>query len=456
MAIGRLVIVGASLAGLRAAQAARGGGFDGELVAIGAEPHPPYTRPPLSKELLKGEREPEHCLLDGCESLGVEWRFGVRAVALDRSRREVVLEDGERVRYERLIVATGCRARPWPGPGGDLDGVHTLRELDDALALRAAIERGEPLVIVGAGFIGCEVAASARARGVEVTLIDVLEQPMPALGPELGRRCAQLHADRGVRLRLGCGVSALRGHGHVELVELASGERLPAGRVLVALGALANDGWLERSGLKLERAVASGERAGASTGRGVRTTHAGASAGRGAEQPEDRAPAPVAGGGLCVDRTLTATGDPDVLAAGDIVSWPHPLAGGRRVRVEHWTNAAEQGQLAGRNALLAPEARRPYVNVPYFWSDQYEVKIQVAGFPALGERVEVLEASEGGERLVAACARGERALGVVAFNAAARLARYRRELARGPSLEQLRELARADERALGAPTGVRL
>jgi 3-phenylpropionate/trans-cinnamate dioxygenase ferredoxin reductase subunit len=442
VAIGRLVIVGASLAGLRAAQAARAAGFDGELVAIGAERHLPYTRPPLSKELLKGEQEPEQCLLGGHEGLGAEWRLGVRAAGLERSRREVVLEDGETVRYERLVVATGCRARPWLGPGAELAGVHTLRALDDALVLRAALERGEPLVIVGAGFIGCEVAASARARGVQVTLIDVLAQPMPALGPELGRRCARLHAERGVRLRLGAAVRALRGHRRVEEVELASGQRIPASRVLVALGALANDEWLERSGLRLERSGPRGES-------GIATPD---SSGAGRKPDESL----VVGGGICADRTLTALGDPDVLVAGDVASWPHPLAGGRRVRIEHWTNAVEQGQLAGRNALLAPEQRRPHETVPYFWSDQYEVKIQAAGFPALGERVEVLESSEGGERLVAVCARGERAVGVVAFNAAARLARYRRELARAPTLEQLRELARADERALGAPAGVAL
>jgi 3-phenylpropionate/trans-cinnamate dioxygenase ferredoxin reductase subunit len=415
----RLVVVGASLAGLRAAQACRAAGFAGELVIVGEERHRPYTRPPLSKELLRGEQEPERCMLPGADELQATWRLGVRAVALDRRRRVVALSDGEQVAYDRVILATGARPRPWSGPGAQLDGVHVLRSLDDALALRTALSGAVPLAIAGAGFVGCEVAASARALGVEVTLIDVLSAPMPALGSALGARCAQLHADHGVRLVLGVGVRALRGgaSGEVEEVELEDGRRIQAGCVLVALGALPNVDWLAGSGLVLD-------------------------------------------GGLVTDARLTAmargcddgqVADPDVLGAGDIVCWPHPLAQGARVRVEHWTNAVEQGQIAGRAALLAPDERRAHEAVPYFWSDQYEVKIQAAGFPALAQRVELLESSADGSRLVAMGVCGERAVGVVAFNAAARLARYRRELASLPEASALRALAAGDERSLGAP-----
>ncbi len=318
----RLVVVGASLAGLRAAQAARAAGFGGELVVVGDEAHRPYTRPPLSKELLKGEHTPEQCLLPQAATLEVSWRLGTPAAALDRTAKRIVLADGAEIDYDRVILATGCRARPWPGPEGELDGVLTLRSLDDALALRAVLRPGRRLLIVGAGFIGCEVAASARAQGAEVTLIDVAPQPMLPLGPELGARCGRLHAERGVDLRLSTGLSALGddGAGRVREAALSDGTRLEVDAVLMALGALPNAEWLADSGLVLDPGVA-------------------------------------------CDATLTALGDPDVLAAGDIVSWPHPLAGGERVRVEHWTVAAEHGQLAGRNALLEPvrppPARRP-------------------------------------------------------------------------------------------------
>jgi 3-phenylpropionate/trans-cinnamate dioxygenase ferredoxin reductase subunit len=389
----RLVVVGASLAGLRAAQAARAAGFTGELVIVGDEPHRPYTRPPLSKELLKGEHTPEQCALPQAATLEATWRLGTPAVALERSAKRVVLADGEAIAYDRVILATGCRARPWPGPEAELEGVHTLRSLDDALALRAALEPGRRLLIVGAGFIGCEVAASARARGAEVTVIDVAPQPMLPLGPELGARCGRLHTDRGVDLRLSTSLTALEGDGRVRAASLSDGSALEVDAVLMALGARPNTEWLAGSGLDLDPGVA-------------------------------------------CDGTLTALGDVDVLAAGDLASWPHPLAGGERVRVEHWTVAAEHGQLAGRNALLEPAQRRPHVAAPYFWSDQYETKIQAVGFPALADRLEILE--HDGERLVAVGARAGRVIGAVGFNHAKRVAWYRRQLVDPPALEELR------------------
>ena len=312
----RLVIVGASLAGLRAAQAARKAEFDGELVMVGAEHHRPYTRPPLSKELLAGEHTVDRVQLP-CDELEAEWRLGASATRLDRARRRVVLSDGDEVEYDRLILATGSRPRRWPGIGADLDGVHVLRDLDDALALRAAFDQRPRVVIVGAGFIGCEVAQTARKEDLDVTLIDVAATPMLPLGPELGGWCAELHRDHGVDVRLGTGVAGLIGDGHVEAVELAGGERVPADIVVVGLGALPNTEWLADSGLTVDP-------------------------------------------GLACDATLTTIGDPDILGAGDIVTWPHPLADGEAIRIEHWTVAAEQGQLAGRNVLLAPDERKAY------------------------------------------------------------------------------------------------
>ena len=308
----RVVIVGASLAGLRAAQAARTGGFDGELVVVGEEVHRPYTRPPLSKELLAGEHEAERVVLPS-DTFDAQWRLGVPATRLDRARRRVVLADGDELPYDRLILATGSRARRWPGPGGELEGVHVLRSLDDALALRAALERRPRVVVVGAGFIGCEVAQTARKQGLDVTLIDIAPTPMLPLGPQLGEWCAALHRDHGVDVRLRTGVAALHGAGRIEAVELTDGTRVDADLVVVGMGAQPNTEWLADSGLQLTP-------------------------------------------GLECDATLTAVGDPDILGAGDIVSWPHPLAGGEAIRIEHWTVAAEQGQQAGRNVLLAAGA----------------------------------------------------------------------------------------------------
>jgi NADPH-dependent 2,4-dienoyl-CoA reductase/sulfur reductase-like enzyme len=392
---------------LRAAQAARGAGFDGQLVIVGDETHLPYTRPPLSKELLAGEHSVERVGL-ASDALEAEWRLGVAAVSLDRERRRVVLADGEEVAYDRLIAATGSRARRWPGAGAELEGVHVLRRLEDALALRAAFDHEPRVAIVGAGFIGCEVAQTARKLGLEVTLIDIAATPMLPLGPELGSWCAELHRDHGVDLRLGTGVAALVGSGRVEAVALDDGARVAADVVVVGLGAAPNTAWLAGSGLQLDS-------------------------------------------GLTCDATLTAAGDPDVLGAGDIVSWPHPLADGEAIRIEHWTVAAEQGQCAGRNVLSSPAERKPYDAPPYFWSDQYDVKIQSLGLPGRASHLELLESTPGGERRVHGGAHDGRLVGIIAINAARRLGSYRMALADPPRFDELRARVATDPAVLGAP-----
>jgi NADPH-dependent 2,4-dienoyl-CoA reductase/sulfur reductase-like enzyme len=305
-------------------------------------------------------------------------------------------------------LATGSRARPWSGAGGELEGIHVLRNLDDALALQAALDARSRIAIVGAGFIGCEVAQTARKQGVEVTLIDVAPTPMLPLGPDVGAWCAALHRDHGVDLRLGTGIAALRGNGRVEAIELDTGERIDADLVVVGLGALPNTDWLAGSGLHADP-------------------------------------------GLACDATLTARDDPSILGAGDIVSWPHPLAGGEMIRIEHWTVAAEQGQLAGRNALAEPGERRPYNDPPYFWSDQYDVKIQSLGLPGRAEQLELLEVSPDGARLVYAGARDGRLIGMIAINAARRLGFYRTSLADPPAFDAFRASVAADPGALGVP-----
>jgi 3-phenylpropionate/trans-cinnamate dioxygenase ferredoxin reductase component len=405
----RVVIVGASLAGLRAAQAARKAGFDRELVMVGEERHPPYTRPPLSKELLAGDHTVDRVHLP-CDELDAEWRLGVSAASLDRERRRVVLSDGDEVEYDRLILATGSRPRRWPGAGAELEGVHVLRNLEDALALRAAFDQRPRVVIVGAGFIGCEVAQTARKEGLEVSLIDIAATPMLPLGPELGAWCAALHRDHGVELRLGTGVSGLIGDARIEAVELAGGDRVPADVVVVGLGAVPNTEWLAASGLKVDR-------------------------------------------GIECDATLTTTGDQDILAAGDIVTWPHPLADGEAIRIEHWTVAAEQGQLAGRNVVLPLDERKPYVAPPYFWSDQYGVKIQSLGLPGRAEGMQLLEATPDRSRLVYGGERDGRLVGIIAINAARRLGSYRMALEDPPTFDELRAKVATDPAALGAPVG---
>jgi 3-phenylpropionate/trans-cinnamate dioxygenase ferredoxin reductase component len=406
----RVVIVGAALAGLRAAQAARSAGFDGDLVLVGDEAHMPYTRPPLSKELLAGDGSTDAVHFP-CDTLDAQLRLGVTATRADRARRRVVLSDGDELPYDRLIVATGSEARRWPGAGGELEGVHVLRKLDDALALRAALAHRPRVAIVGAGFIGCEVAQTARKQGLEVTLIDVAPTPMLPLGPDLGEWCAALHRDNGVDLRLGTGVAAIEGAGRVESVELTDGSRVAADLVVVGLGARPNTEWLADSGLQLNP-------------------------------------------GLECDATLTAVGDPDILGVGDIVSWPHPLADGDAIRIEHWTVAAEQGQLAGRNVLLPLAERKPYDAPPYFWSDQYDVKIQSLGLPGRASRLDLVESTPDRSRLVYGGERDGRLVGVIAINAARRLGFYRMALADPPTFEDLRARVASDPKALGAPAQV--
>src|SRR4051812_6668547 len=291
-----IVIVGASLAGLRAAQAIRRAGHDGDVVVVGEEEHLPYTRPPLSKELLAGDQEVEQTALPG-RDLDVTWRLGERATGLDPARHELTLASGEALRYGKLLIASGARPRHWPGEDPlELEGVHMLRNLEDALALRAAFEAGSPrLAVVGAGFIGCEVAATARKRGLEVTVVDVAPHPMPALGPEVGERCAALHREHGVDLRLGVGVDGFVGNGRIEAIRLADGSQVECDLAVVALGAIPNTDWLIESGLEL--------------------------------QP-----------GVVCDATLAARDAQDVFAAGDAAAWPHPMADGGTIRIDHWTN----------------------------------------------------------------------------------------------------------------------
>jgi 3-phenylpropionate/trans-cinnamate dioxygenase ferredoxin reductase component len=376
----RILIAGAGLAGLRAAQAARGAGHAGEIVLIGDEPHAPYTRPPLSKELLTGTHSPEGCQFPGIDVLEAELRLGTAVMSVDAADHSVTLSDGSTLAYGRLIIATGARARRLPIAAG----AQTLRNLHDAAQLNEALGRARRLAIIGAGFIGCEVAASARARSVDVDVIDIAPHPLLPLGPELAERVADVHRGHDVTLHLSAGVERVDDEG----VALSDGTLVPADCVLVAVGAAPNTEMLRGSGIEL-----------------------------------------AADGAVLCDATLTSISDPDVLAAGDVASWPHPGAGGERVRVEHWTTAAEHGRLAGANATREPAERTPHVAPPYFWSDHYELKIQSVGFPARAARIEIVEEDEDGRLLAEALSAEGELIGAVAFNHARRLAEYRRRLA---------------------------
>ena len=244
----RIVVAGGGVAGLRAAETLREHGYAGELTLVGAEPHRTYQRPPLSKALLAGTMEPEACRLRD-SGAQIDWRLGCAVTGVDIAGRTVSLDDGTELAYDGLVIATGRRPRPWPGELPALAGFHVLRTLDDALALRAALAGRPKVTIVGAGFIGCEVAATLRGRDLDVTVLEMGPLPLSALGPEIGRRAQALHIAHGVDLRLGVTVAGFDGDGHVRAVRLAGGESVPTDLVLLALGSVPNTEWLHGSGI---------------------------------------------------------------------------------------------------------------------------------------------------------------------------------------------------------------
>jgi NADPH-dependent 2,4-dienoyl-CoA reductase/sulfur reductase-like enzyme len=347
--IRQVTVVGASLAGLSAARALRSQGFDGRLVVIGDEEHPPYDRPPLSKEILAGTYSADDVrLLDDDEDLDVDWRLGTPAVSLDATTLAVTLADGEVVAGDGVVVATGARARRLPG-ADHLAGVHVLRTLDDALALREALTATAHVVLVGAGFIGAEVASSARSLGLEVTVVEAAPTPLAVpLGVEMGTVCARLHTDHGVALRTHVGVAGLEGHGAVEAVVLSDGTRLAADLVVVGIGAQPNVSWLAGSGLEIAD-------------------------------------------GVVTDATC-ATNVPGVVAVGDCAA-SYDVRAREVVRSEHWTRALEQPATAVATLLNRGAAGQPYTAVPYFWSSQYGRMLQFAGHRRAQDTVRVLHGS---------------------------------------------------------------
>lgn len=378
-----VAVVGASLAGLTAARALRDRSYDGRIVIIGDEVRVPYDRPPLSKDFLAGKVSLDDIALGtpDDEDLGLEWRLGTTAVGLDHLRRSVWLRDGSEIQADGVVLATGARARRLPGSDG-LDGVHVLRSLDDAIALRADLAAAGRLVVIGAGFIGAEVASTARTLGLEVTVLET--QPVPLAGPlgvDMGAVCAELHAAHGTRLLTGAGVAGLIGTGRVEAVELADGTRLPADVVVVGIGSTPNIEWLAESGVAL-------------------------------------------GNGVLTDARC-ATNIPGVVAVGDCAAtWS--VSAERHVRIEHWTNALEQPATAVAT-LLGTDDPAP-TPVPYFWSDQYGARIQFAGSRRDGDVARVVEGSCADGSFLAVYERDGEPVAVLGMNQPRLFTRWRRQL----------------------------
>ncbi|GAA5156811.1 FAD-dependent oxidoreductase [Pseudonocardia eucalypti] len=402
----RLVVVGASLAGLRAVQAARKAGHTGPLTLVGGEEHLPYDRPPLSKAYLEAEgpdggepEDPTYRTEDELRGeLDLDLRLGTWATGLDAGRKVVKLGD-EELAYGALVIATGAAARNLPGVEG-IAGVHTLRTRDDADAIRAALVAGARTVVVGAGFIGSEVASSARKHGVSVTVLEALPVPLVrSVGEQIGRACADLHRGHGTDLRCGVMVTGLESSdGRVTGVALDDGSVVPADLVVVGTGVKPCTDWLVDSGVKLHERD----------------------------------------GGIICDATLS-TGLPGVYAAGDLVHFPNPLFDDLSMRLEHWTNASEQGMLAARNAL-APDEAKPSATVPYFWSDWYGSRIQFVGVPQ-AEEIRVVSEELGEEKFLALYRRGDRITGCISIDRPAQIMKYRRLIMQSKPWSAALELA---------------
>ncbi|GBE63925.1 pyridine nucleotide-disulfide oxidoreductase [Mycobacterium sp. MFM001] len=357
----QVVVVGAGVAGARAAESLRQEGYDGALIIVGAERHAPYHRPPLSKKLLSGTVHRAGVDLAPQFELDARVLRRVTALKLDMASRTIHLRDADQdfsVQFDGLVIASGAAPRPWPG-GPVPDGVLLLRTVDDCLAIRERLGSRTRVAVVGGGFIGAEVAATCRSMGLDVVLIEKSDSPLlAALGKELAPRWAGLHSDHGVDVRLGVSVDKFVGDGRVKAVRLTDGSQVPAEVVVVGLGVAPATDWLDGSGLRVDD-------------------------------------------GVVCDATGAAEGGTNVVAAGDVARWWHPLYQ-RHLRIEHWDHAGRQGAAAARTLLAGPDAAEAYDEIPYFWSDQYDVKVQMLGVPTGYDELEIVEGGPDAWEFVAA------------------------------------------------------
>lgn len=381
---GRIVIVGASLAGLRAAERLREEGFAGSLTLIGDEPYEPYDRPPLSKQVLLGLVAPECTVLPRQRAIDATWRLGTAATGLDLDGKKVTLAGGETVAFDRLLIATGVRSRPWPNPAeAALDGVFVLRTRDDVAGLNRRLDRHpQRVLVIGAGFTGSEIASACRERGLAVTVAERGPAPLVgALGGVIGSVARDLQREHGVDLRCGITVTALEGDasGRLRRAHLSDGGALDVDLAVIALGAVRNTGWLEGSGL------AAGPR-GIACDAGCRAfdVH-----------------------GIVTD---------DVFAAGDVARSPHPLFDYQFLSLEHWGNAVAQAEIAAHNMLSSSSRRRPHLWMPAFWSAQFGVTVKSVGVPSMGDELVVTQGSLAERRFVAVYGHRGRVIAAVGFD----------------------------------------
>ena len=381
---GRIVIVGASLAGLRAAEALREKGFEGSLTIIGDEPHEPYDRPPLSKQVLKGWVPADHTKLPRLRRVDADWKLGVAAVGLDRVNYTVKLGNGEEVAYDRLLIATGTRARPWPNPEeGALQGVFTVRTVEDAASLAAALKaRPRRVLVVGSGFVGSEIASVCRDLDLPVTVAERGSGPLKgALGGVISDIAAEMMRDAGVDLRTGVSVTSLGGDaaGKVRSATLSDGTVLEVDVVIPSLGSIRNVEWLEGAGL------AAGQW-------GV-----GCDAG-------------------CRAFDINGVVTDHIFVAGDVARAPHVLFGYEYLALEHWDNAVSGAEVAANNMLNLEVGRRPHLPLPSFWSGQFGVNIKSVGVCSFGDEIVFTQGSPSDRRFAAAYGKKGRIVGAVTFN----------------------------------------